>query len=80
MAENYRIVTGGLGGTNMTTLPTTLNEEELYKDNHFNFFLTTITDGLYRLHSRNSKSIRDYHSIRCTALSVGALCRNLHLP
>ncbi len=61
MANNYRVIGGGRGGTNLTAMPTTKSEEELYKDKHFNFFLTTVTDGLYRLHSRNSKSMRDYH-------------------
>lgn len=61
MTRNYTIIYGGLGGTNIVPTPTTMTEEELYQYKAYNFFLTTITDGLYTLHSRNPKTIQDYH-------------------
>lgn len=75
MSENYRIVTGGMHGYHMTTLPTIKSEAELYNDKHFNFFLTTVTDGLYRLHSRNSKTIRDYHHYQVHCPKCGCLMK-----
>ena len=73
MAENYRITTGGLGACNMRTIPTTMTEEELYNDEHFNFFHTTVNDCLYRLHSRNRKTIRDYHFYQVHCPKCGCL-------